>query len=166
MEGTHTFSGWCTAQSFGGCTHPSLANLEGQLHRQTLRGWNSVLVHQRRANWASLGALHFKASFLPSNLSVFNENYDSNLVCTCIKTSAENVDFQRLSKGQCMWVCIQLERFYVLVCHITLFWVRLGFAFDLYSNVCRLRDGGRGAEGGWVGMLGSVSHCVCVCVFS
>ena len=34
MEGTHTFSGWCSVQSFGGWTHPSLANLEGQLHAQ------------------------------------------------------------------------------------------------------------------------------------
>ena len=31
MGGTHTFSGWCTVQRW---THPSLVNLEGQLHAQ------------------------------------------------------------------------------------------------------------------------------------
>ena len=35
----------------------------------------------------------YKASFLPSALSSFN------LVCACVKTSAEDDDFQSLSKG-------------------------------------------------------------------
>ena len=48
MEGTRTFSDWCTVQSFRGWTHP---NLEGQLPK-------SVLVRQRRANCAWSGALH------------------------------------------------------------------------------------------------------------
>ena len=47
------------------------------------------------------------------------------LVYACVKTSAEEDDFQRLSKGE--WsVCIYLERFHVLVCHITLFRVSFG----------------------------------------
>ena len=47
------------SSSFRGWTHPSLANLEGQLHAQDRLegGWKSVLVHQRRANCVSLGAL-------------------------------------------------------------------------------------------------------------
>ena len=32
VEWIHTFSGWCTIQSFRGWTHPSLLNLESQLH--------------------------------------------------------------------------------------------------------------------------------------
>ena len=39
----------------------------------------------------------YKASFLPSALSVFNENYVIKLVCACVKTYAEDDDFQRLS---------------------------------------------------------------------
>ena len=44
-----------------------------------------------------------------------------NLVCACVKTSAEDVDFQRLSERERETVCafISLERFYVSVCHIT-----------------------------------------------
>ena len=38
---------------------------------------------------------HYKALFLPSALSVFNENYNSHEPC---ETSAEDDDFQRLSK--------------------------------------------------------------------
>ena len=38
MEGTRTFSGSRAVQSFRGWTHPSLANLEGQLHAQDLKG--------------------------------------------------------------------------------------------------------------------------------
>ena len=50
---SHFFSGWRTVQSFRGWTHPSLANLEGQLHAQErLEGGH------RRAHCASLGALH------------------------------------------------------------------------------------------------------------
>ena len=41
----------------------------------------------------------------------------TNLVCACVKTSAEDDDFQR---GEGVF-----ERFYVLVCHITL--VRVSF---------------------------------------
>ena len=46
----HCFRGW---------THPSPANLEGQLHAQDRLGGGgkSVLVHRRHANRASLGAL-------------------------------------------------------------------------------------------------------------
>ena len=43
-----------------------------------------------------------KASFLPSALSVFLTKIIIviNLVCSCVKTSAEDDDFQRLSKGE------------------------------------------------------------------
>ena len=34
MEGSHTFPGWRTVQSFRGWIHPALAHLEGQLHAQ------------------------------------------------------------------------------------------------------------------------------------
>ena len=44
-----------------------------------------------------------KASNLPSALSVFNENYntliDFNPMCTCVRTSTEEDNFQRLFKG-------------------------------------------------------------------
>ena len=40
-----------------------------------------------------------KASFLPSALTVFNENYN-NFVSECVKTSAEDDDFQSLSMGE------------------------------------------------------------------
>ena len=68
-----------------------------------------------------------------------------NLVCACVKTSAEDNDFQRLSKGErdrggggregererrgereSVCVYLTLRGFYVLVCHITLFWVSFG----------------------------------------
>ena len=72
--------------------------------------------------------------FLPSALSVFN------LVCACVKTSAEDNDFQREREREregererervcvcvCVCVCIYLERFYALVCHVTSFRVSFG----------------------------------------
>ena len=60
-----------------------------------------------------------------------------NLVCACVKTSAEDDDFQRLLKGEreierererereCVCLC-NLRGFYVLFCHIALFWFSFG----------------------------------------
>ena len=48
----------------------------------------------------------YKALFLPSALSVFNENHTSNWVCTCIKTSVEDDNFLR--EG---WGCVNLMIF-------------------------------------------------------
>ena len=46
-------------------------------------------------------ANRYKASFLPSALSVFKEIIIViNLVCECVKTSAEDEDFHSLSKRE------------------------------------------------------------------
>ena len=59
MGGSHTFPGWRTVKSFKGWTHPSLANLEGQLHAQRrLEGVKIAYSASKTHKLCVIGCLH------------------------------------------------------------------------------------------------------------